>query len=528
MTVNLKGLGVPMALAQMVMPRLDGARLGDGEYLKEVKGLVDAGVGGFILFGGDYHEVRKGIAGLQARAKIPLIIASDMERGAGQQLKGATVFPCQMAVAAATDLVSGDGFGLVSDMMEGVALEARAAGVGAILAPVLDVNSNPENPIICTRAFSDEPATVSRLGELYVKGLQGSRVAVSACGKHFPGHGDTTLDSHAKLPVIDKDKESLDDEDLRPFRKAVMAGVDMVMTGHLMVPAIDPEYPASLSRKITTGYLRNRAGFDGLVLTDALDMGALKGMFSAREAARLAVKAGADILLHPADPRALLAELAGLAKDKEIMKADVVDILRRLQKAKGMRNSPVKLTDEQIETQFTRHRELARAIALRALTLVKAGGAFPSIKDIKGTVANIVLEDDGDQMAGRTLRSGLLNRHKKLKNHFITKAVATTQTAGALKLAQGADLTIVSIFSRVRAGKGRAGVSRELADLGRLIVSKSKRSVVVSFGSPYTLRDFMDADFVVAAYDPGEATQEAAIVALSGDIVFRGELPVRI
>ena len=528
MSVNLKDLPVQRMLAQRVMPRLEGSLLGDPGYLKEVHKLIDAGVGGFILFGGEFWEVRQALARLQAKAKIPLLIASDMERGAGQQLKGATSFPCQMAVAAATDLVSGDGLGMVSEMLQGVAEEARGAGVQAVLTPVLDVNSNPMNPIICTRAFSDEPVSVAALGEYFVKGLQGSALPVMACAKHYPGHGDTSVDSHSHLPLIDKDRESLEEEDILPFRKAVMAGVEMVMTAHIKVPAIDPEYPASLSTKITRGFLRNRAGFEGLVLTDALDMGALKGHYPPGTAARLAIKAGADILLHPPEPDSFLHTLGEMAKDKEVTKEEVMSSAGRLQRAKAKYCLPAKLTDKDMAGRLAKNNEIAQAIALRALTLVKAGGAFPKLREIKGTVSHVVLDDDDDPMTGRAVRSELSARHKHVKNLYVARKDAGKLKGEALKRTRASALTIISIFSKVSARKGHSGLSPELMDLAKQLVAKNKRSVVVSFGSPYILREFMDAEFVVAAYDPGEAMRLAACSAFMGDIVFMGELPVRI
>jgi len=528
MSFDLKSLSLNKMIAQRVMPRLDGGRLGDKGYMDEVVKLVDAGVGGFILFGGEYHEVRQALVRLQARAKVPLLIASDMERGAGQQLRGATVFPRQMAVAAATDLVSGEGLGLVTEMAEAVAEEARWAGVHAVLGPVLDVNSNPDNPIICTRAFSDEPQVVSTLGERYVKGMQNAPFPVMACAKHYPGHGDTSVDSHDKLPVIDKDKESLEEEDMLPFRRAVMAGVDMVMTAHLMVPSLDPVYPASLSRNITRGYLRNRAGFEGIVMTDALDMGALKGGFPPVEAARLAIKSGADILLHPPEPAAYLEELFALAKDKGVTKEDVFLPAGRLQRAKLKYCVPAKISDAKLREDLVKNRELAHSISLRALTLVKAGGAFPALMDIKGTIAHIVLEDDGDRLSGRGIRSRLAARHKKLKNIFVTNDTLPAMRALALKTAKEASLVVVSVFSKVSAGKGRSGISPGLLELGKQVLAKNKKCVVVSFGSPYILKEFMDAEYVVAAYDPSEAMQEAAYRAFMGEIVFRGDLPVRL
>ncbi len=528
MTINLKGLSVKGMLNQRVMARLDGDRLGDPDYLNELLSLISAGVGGFLVFGGDYWEVKKVLPKLQAKAKIPLIIASDMERGAGQQLSGGTEFPCQMALAAATDLVSGEGLGLVSDMAEATAFEARAAGVNAVLAPVMDVNSNPENPIICTRAFSDEPQKVSVLGEVYISGLQGGGEPVMACAKHFPGHGDAGLDSHTHLPRLDKDRESLEDEDMLPFRKAVMSKVEMMMTGHLLVPEIDPDYPASLSRKITKDYLRTRSGFDGLVLTDALNMGALCREYMPRDAARLAIKAGADILVHPSDAASFLGELAALAEEKGVTKEEVMAPAARITRAKSKYCPPIKVTDAQIAARMGENRALAQVIAERALTLVKAGGAFPSLSEISGPIAHIALDDDNDRLAGRVFRSVLSSRKKRLKTLFVSRADASRMSTKALTAAGGAQLTVISIFSRVSPGKGRSGLSPELVELGHQLVKKAKKTVVVSFASPYILREFMSADFLVAAFDQGDVMQTAACRAFFGEIIFRGELPVRI
>jgi beta-glucosidase-like glycosyl hydrolase len=528
MTVNLKGIGVKEMLAQRVIARLDGDRLGDPGYQAEVRSLISAGIGGFILFGGNYWEVRDILPKLLAKAKVPLIIASDMERGVGHQLAGGTEFPCQMALAAAVDLVSGEGLGLVSDMAEAVAYEARAAGVNAVLAPVLDVNSNPHNPIICTRAYSDEPKKVSVLGEVYISGLQGGKTPVMACAKHYPGHGDAALDSHTHLPRLEKDKESIETEDMLPFRKAVMGKVEMVMTGHLLVQDIDPEYPASLSRKLTKDYLRTRAGFDGLILTDALNMGALCRDYSQREAARLAIKAGADILLHPSDCAAFLAELSALADEKGVTKEEVMAPASRLTRAKTGYCANVRITDAHLAERMEEHRGLAQLVAERALTLVKAGGAFPRLGDITGKVVHVALEDDDDRMAGMAFRSQLKKRKKKLANVFVSKSEAARLGPKAVEDAKSSQLTILSVFSRVSAGKGHSGLSPELLDIGRQIIKKSKNTAVISFASPYVLRELMDANFVVAAYDPCEAVQNAAVRAFFGEIFFRGQLPVRI
>ncbi len=527
MSFDLKGLSVQKMLLQRVIPRLEGGRLGERDYFNDILKLVRAGVGGFILFGGDFWEVRQTLPKLQAKAEIPLLFMSDMEKGAGQQLKGATVFPCQMAVAAATDLVSGEGLTVLAAMLDGMAYEARAAGVQAILTPVLDVNSNPLNPIISIRAFSDEPQVVSGLGERYVKGLQGSSVPVMACGKHFPGHGDVLVDSHNSLPILEKDRESLEEEDMLPFRRAVMAGVEMIMTAHLKAVELDPVYPASLSQTLIRRYLRNRAGFDGLVLTDALNMGALAGSYSAKEAARLAVKAGADILLHPADPHEFLNVINELISEKGVTKEEVFWPSSRLARAKMRYCQPVRLPDRQVAQRLEENQAVAQDMSSRALTLVKAAGAFPKLREVKGNIAHIVLEDDGDPKAGRVLRSALA-RQKNVKNLFVTKPRLEELRPEALKYSKEAALTIISIFSKVSAGKGSSLLSPELVELGRQLVNKCRSCAVVSFGSPYILKNFSDAPYLVAAYDPGPPMQSAAYRAFLGEIVFMGELPVRI
>jgi len=528
MAIDLKKLTVPKMLIQRVIARLDGDRLDDPQYFKEARALVSAGVGGFLLFGGEYWTVRKQLAKLVAKPKVPLFIASDMERGAGQQLRGATQFPCQMAVAAATDLVTGSGLGLIEDMADAVAFEAKAAGVNVLFSPVLDVNSNPENPIICTRSFSDEPHKVSVLGEQIVSAYQNSRTPVMACPKHYPGHGDSGVDSHTSLPTIEKEKDSLEDEDMLPFRKAFMAGADMVMVGHLLVRDIDPVNPATLSANIIKNYLRTRSRFEGLVVTDALNMGAVCQLHPYRELARMALKAGADILLHPAVSVDFVKELSELAAEKGVTKEEAYAPAARIRRLKEKYCAPVKLTDAAIRKRMDENSELANVIATRALTLVKADGAFPKLPELRGNVSHIVLDDDGDTMSGMELRNTLNKAHGKLKNLFVGRDDIKSLGSEATKRARTNALTILSIFSRVEAGKGRSGLSAEMTELARKIVKQSKRSVVVSFGSPYILPELMSADYVVAAYDPSDSMQRALTRALMGEIFFRGQLPVHL
>jgi len=271
---------------QFMVPRLNGQEI--RERFSYYRSLVRKGVAGFIVFGGELDTVRVYIQKLQDVAEIPLIVSSDLERGLGQQLKGGTHFPPAMALATAyknRQRAKGKGpkehtgrdLAFIRKSFTALAEEAKYAGINTIFAPVLDINTNPQNPIIAGRAFGEEPGIVSLLGTEMIRTLQKNGIA--ACGKHFPGHGDTSIDSHIKLPVLKQDMARLKRYELKPFMAAVGAGVRMVMLGHLAVPAIDPSgVPASFSEKAVQ-FIRRSMGYDGILITDALNMGGI-GHFS--------------------------------------------------------------------------------------------------------------------------------------------------------------------------------------------------------------------------------------------------------
>ncbi len=261
-------------LYQLIISRLDGDKVASKKYQEKIIELVKKGIDGFILFGGKKDEIRDFISKIQSISEIPLFIASDIERGVVQQIKDTTLFPCQMAIAAAINKDRPEDVSLLRSAIKAIADEAMDIGINMPLIPVLDVNQNPDNPIICTRAFSDNPEDVAWFGSEYIKILETS--GLISCAKHFPGHGDTAIDSHISLPVITKSRTDLMTTDIMPFVGAIKAGVSSIMIGHLSVPAID-SMPASLSKMIITDLLRMELGFNGLILSDALNMDALKG-----------------------------------------------------------------------------------------------------------------------------------------------------------------------------------------------------------------------------------------------------------
>ena len=480
---------------QLIISRLDGDKINERDYRGRITGLAEKGIGGFIIFGGMRDEIKGFVAGLQARAAIPLFIASDIERGVGQQIKGTTPFPCQMAVAAAIDRHRQEDIDLLTRGIRAVAAEARDVGINMPLIPVMDVNLNPDNPIICTRAFSDNPGEVAWFGSHYIRTLEDS--GLISCAKHFPGHGDTSIDSHISLPVIHKSESALMDADVMPFVGAIRAGVSSIMIGHLTIPALDTR-PASLSQRVITGLLREKLGFRGLILTDALNMNALNEIGNVPVEC---IHAGADILLHPADADSAVRELMAAVAAHEIGEEHIDAPLGRIAAVKAGLQSV-----RAVETDYAGHRELSSLISGRAITLAKnTEGVLP----LSGEGTQLIFAGDRKYFEASPLRNYF--------NDSFSLAEADVRRPGVV---------VFAVFTSVAAWKGSSGIEdaerRRIAEL----IHKAKRSVVVSFGSPYVLRHFPEADILIAAYDASGQAQEAVTRRLKGEAVFSGRLPV--
>ncbi|WP_254988768.1 glycoside hydrolase family 3 N-terminal domain-containing protein [Cyanobium sp. ATX 6E8] len=274
----------------------------------QLRALLEAGAGGVILLGGSAAEVALRCAQLRRWAGQPLLLCADVEEGVGQRFDGATWLVPPLALGRLYRQEPQRAIALAERYGRCTGRDARALGLNWVLGPVCDVNNNPANPVINVRAWGDDPASAGALAAAFVRGAQSEKVL--ACAKHFPGHGDTSSDSHLTLPLLPHSRDRLAAIELPPFEQAIAAGVASVMTAHLMLPALDPERPATLSRPVLTGLLREQLGFGGLVVTDALVMEAITSRYGAGEAAVLALEAGADLVLMPADAAAAIAAIA--------------------------------------------------------------------------------------------------------------------------------------------------------------------------------------------------------------------------
>lgn len=483
---------------QLIIARLDGENIYSADYQEKIIELVKKGIGGLIIFGGRKDEIKNFINKVQSVSEISLFIASDIECGVGQQLKDATLFPCQMAMAAAIDRDRPEDVRLLRSTIKAMADESIDVGINMPLIPVLDVNQNPENPIICTRAFSDNPEDVAWFGSEYIRLLEGS--GLISCGKHFPGHGDTAIDSHISLPVINKSLKDLIKTDLKPFIEAIKAGISSIMVGHLSIPAIDSK-PASLSKRIIIDLLRKELGFDGLILTDALNMNALKDI---KDSPIECINAGVDILLHPVDADMTAKELLSGFERHVITEERIDDAVNRILRMKA------EIQDiKRVDVDYQEHEILSQQITEMSITLVKDKIGLLPLSD--ASRIHIVFAGDN-----RFHESSLL------KNYF-----KNTSVIRETKNMRG-DAAVFAIFTGIATGKGSSGIDEMERYRITELMKKFKNSIVISFGSPYVLRHFMEADVLIAAYDAAETSQEAVLRCLKGEVEAKGHIPVTI
>jgi beta-glucosidase-like glycosyl hydrolase len=486
---------------QLIINRLDGNKISSGPYREGIFALVRKGIGGFVVFGGKKNEIRTFIAELRSLSERTLFIASDIERGVGQQVEGATSFPSQMAVAAAISKDRTEDIQLLHDAVKAIAVEAIDIGINMPLIPVLDVNQNPDNPIISTRAFSDNPGDVSWYGSTYVTILEES--GLISCAKHFPGHGDTDIDSHISLPVISKSAGELRDADLAPFCEAVKAGVSSIMIGHLSIPGIDSR-PSSLSEKVISGLLRTELGFKGLVLTDALNMHALNEY---QNVPATCINAGVDILLHPADAEDAAEALKQAVASGEIEEKRIDAAVERILAYKSKIEKIYIL-----EADIRKHRRLSDLISEKSVTLLEGSAGAESLDDIR----NAVLVYVGDE---HDLDVSLLKEAVSSSVHIEEVSPARISSRQTV---------IFALFTSIAAWKGSSGISSKDRKLIRECIEKSGKAVVIAFGSPYVLRHFKEADMRIAAYDSGKQAQDSVMKCLRGVREFSGRLPVKI
>ena len=534
---TLKKMTLREKLGQMLMPHYFGVfTSADSATYKELLHEVEVNhVGGFLV------GTQRGPLGiersqvyptaqltneLQKRAKVPLLIGADFESGTAMRIDEGTSFPSAMAVGATGDPKAAYTVGKVT------ALEARAAGVRWIFAPDADVNNNPDNPIINIRSFGEDPQQVAQFVAQEIRGIEEN--GGLATPKHFPGHGDVSVDSHLSLATVPGDRVEMEANELVPFRAAIAAGSGSIMPGHLAVPAFEPDatLPATVSKNILTGLIRDGLKFKGLVVTDAMDMGGVTNLFPPGEAAVRAVEAGADVLLMPPVPDAAMSGLERAVKSGRISPKRIDDSVRRILLAKSKLGlDKNRLTDiERLDKSFGKPEFLTQAqnIADRGVTLLRdTTHTLPLDATKPMRVLLVSLSADADPYPGETIEPEIRWRVDSLKALRADLQFANVST---LKLppADSYDVAIAALFVRVADRKGNVGLPDEQRAFVNQMMAAEKPVVVIAFGSPYLIEGFPDAKTWLAEFSTNSVSQVAAVRALFGQVATQGQIPVTV
>lgn len=518
-------------------------------YFKDLqRHIVENKLGGIIFFGAPIYETTHIANRMQEAAKYPLLTSLDAETGIGMRFEDATNFPWAMAMTATGNPEFARRAGVVTGR------EARAIGIQHVYAPVLDVNNNAANPVINVRSFGEDPEDVARFGVAFAEGIQSQKVIATA--KHFPGHGDTNVDSHRGLPIIELPRARFDSLELVPFKRAVDAGIGSIMVAHIALPQIDGEeirplkeyqggdaeagaeivsekayIPATLSAKVQTEILRKEMGFKGLIVSDAMSMSGLTLYFTQEEAGVRAFLAGTDILEKPENVDAMLRGLkAAVASGRIPMSRLDESVTRQIawKHELGLfkdRMTPLDQIDRIVSSPDVT--QLTDEIANAAITLVRQGeGDLPLDRSKKIAVLGISNGFDNGAVMNH-LTGALRGNGLKFTPAYLQENSLKAQVDAARKAVTEADTVVVALYGRVRSGaKNSVGIPDNGAAILREALATNKRVIGISFGNPYILSSFPEMKTYVVAYGDMPSLQRASARAILGMQSFNGTLPI--
>jgi beta-N-acetylhexosaminidase len=558
----------------MIWCRASFLNVENPEYLQLREAMRKYHVGGFAMtvhVDGPYllrsepYEAAELLNGLQGDSQLPLLFAADFERGVPMRLMGATAFPHAMAFGAAGKEEYARNFGRITGE------EARAIGIHWNFFPDADVNSNPVNPVINTRSFGEDPKEVGDMVAAYIRGAHEAGMLTTA--KHFPGHGDTATDSHLGVASVNVDRAHLDAIELPPFRRAVEAGVDAVMVAHVTVPALDedPNHVATISPAIVSDLLEKQLGFQGIIITDALDMAGLTHLFAAHigRAAVESFKAGNDVLLIPADLEASYNAMVEAVRSGEISSVrldhSVLKILK-LKASLGLQEA--RLVDMKAISHAVGKPEnmaFGQQVADDAITLVRdngrvlplrspakfggtaaAGLPYTNAEETRNHTVAVVFSEDVRTDAGRMLERQVRARVPDARVIYVDPKVAAGMSDEVLKSVDEAESVIAAVYviptpgkvpdaQAMPAGAAQGPLKNSVfaadatgALLEKLLEHAAAKTVVVAMGNPYVAADFPGIQNYMCTFSNATVSEMAAVKALFGEIAIRGHLPVSI
>jgi beta-N-acetylhexosaminidase len=520
---TLKGMTIDEKIGQLFMPR--GNYSGKGyEPEKLLKWVKEYHLGGIVFFAGQPTIQAKITNDLQAASKIPMFVGEDFEWGVGMRLDSTVRFPYQMALGA----MSGNE-DLIERMGREVGRQCNRLGVHINYAPVVDVNNNPNNPVINFRSFGEDKNNVTRKALAYMKGMQSQKLITSA--KHFPGHGDTGVDSHFDVPLIPHDKTRLNDIELFPYKALISNGLSGIMTAHLAIPALDStkNLASTMSSKIITDLLKKELGFQGLVFTDAMDMvGAVK-YFPNGEAIVRAILAGNDVIETFEDVPTAFNAVKKAVTDGRIKEADLDEKIRKILKAKSYvgldKYKPIKLEGLVEDMNPIESDLLNRLFPESFLTLVKNDNDMLPLKDLTQKIAVVSIDANSETPFQR-----MAANYTTVDAFSIPINATDSAIQNVMKLTQNHDVIIVGINLQNIRPVAKYGIS-ESNQKALTALTKSGKAIVAIFGNPFTLDKFTsinEAKSIVMSYQWTNYTEEATAQAIFGAIPFQGKLPVSV
>ncbi|MBL0172698.1 MAG: glycoside hydrolase family 3 C-terminal domain-containing protein [Gemmatimonadaceae bacterium] len=531
---TLTSLTLRERVAQMVMIWVLGDYTNAREpgYLKLVDQVKREGVGGLVMSLGSPIEVAEKVNSLQRVARIPLLVASDVEPGLGRLEGGvfvtsaysagsATVLPSNMAIGAANSETEAEAMGQITGR------EARAVGIHMAFAPVVDVNNNPSNPVINTRSFGEDPQRVAALSAAFIRGLQHAGVAATA--KHFPGHGDTDTDSHLGLPVISVPRQRLDEIELVPFLASIQAGAAGMMTAHIALPiAYGDSTPATLSARIMLGLLRDTLRFRGVTVTDAMTMEGIAKGYGIEESSIRSVEAGDDVLLMPPDVTRAITAIVGAVESGRIPATRIDESVRRILELKlrtGAVSRPLVSLDVLRDSVGSpEHRQQAQQVADHAITLLRDRDALLPIATT-ASVHVITFAPDNDPLSGTWFAGEMRLGGARVRTTRLSPRAGQAELDSLTVDATRADRVVVYTYTRTLEGDGRLAIPAAIA---RFVsgLAESGKLVVVAGGNPYQIRQMPQIPSYLVTYGRGEALERAAARAVMGRIGISGHTPV--
>lgn len=525
---TLKKLSLKERIAQLIMVPVCTA--GKGKNVDEsLKFLETFPCGGVIFMQGSISSQQETYKRLQEKSPLPLLIGQDNEWGLELRLKDALRFPRNLALGAIQDKTLLDQFG------EELALQCKGVGVHVNFAPVVDVNNNPLNPVIADRSFGEDPEHVADCANHVMKGLH--KGGVIACPKHFPGHGDTHIDSHLALPAIQKSKEDLQSVEWLPYKKLIHEGLDAVMSAHISFPLIAGDLPSSLSEEMITGCLRDELGFEGLVFTDSLFMKAITEHFEMGSADLLALRAGTDVILMPKDPEKTLSTIAIAVESGEISIEEINEKVLKVLKLKeklGLHKS-CSLSSE-INFFSSKAKKLKADLFASALTLVKKSKTLPLPREKIAFVQigrDVAMKEALEITKAPTCEQvpkdeppffKELSIERDVDYYFLPKNASSHEVQELLSSLKHYSTIVVGIYEMNKFESKNFGLCDSTFEFLEGIEDKS---VYLSlFGSPYALKYFESQHVILMAYENDEDAQKAASEVFLGKRKPLGRLPI--